>query len=106
MSKINWVYPLPANASIEQSVFGTIAILEVVKPSRALKVGTDGCCRGSPHNVRYPKEPLGTAVSLNVYAAELARGAHELDAMFTVNSPLKGWPLLLRLSKARQGAVG
>ena len=42
MSRINCVYPYAASASVEPSMFGTIAMFDVMNPSEAFKVATTG----------------------------------------------------------------
>lgn len=105
MSRMSWVYPLPAYASVEPFALGTIAIFDVTNPSRAFNVDTCGWFSPSGHSVRYPRAPSGTTVALNTYPPALLGGAHKLSAMLTVISPVNGCPLL-RLSKARHGAAG
>ncbi len=63
MSRINCVKPC-ANASVEPSIFGTIAIFDVMNPSYAFSVDTPGCVCPSAYNVRYPNVGLGTTVAL------------------------------------------
>src|ERR1700678_2833085 len=91
---------------MEPLVVGTIAMLEVMKPSRAFSVETVGWCSPSGHKVRKGMDPGGTTVALKMYAAAVLAGAHALPTTFTVFSPMKGGPLFWRVSSTRQGAIG
>ncbi len=51
---------------------GTKAMFEVMEPSFALSVETNGCMASCGQSVRKPSGPGGTTVALNTYA--LAEG--------------------------------
>src|ERR1041385_5175474 len=83
---------------------GTIARLEVIAPSMAFRVETNGCAEPCGHSVRKPRGPGGTTVAFTTYACADAIAPHAAADAFRSFSPLKGAePAGLRVSSTRQG---
>src|ERR1700678_2199470 len=91
MSRISCVSPA-ANVSVKPSLFPTIAMFDVTKPSYAFNVDTIGCSEPPAHSVRYRITPLGITGALNKYALAVPVEAHWLLTMLTVRSPMNGGP--------------
>ena len=93
-----------AYALIDPFVSGTIAMFEVMAPSKAFNVATVGCDNPCGHIVMYPSGPGGTTVALNTYACALAGAPHPLELTFTLMVPRNGGvPAGRRVSFARHG---
>src|ERR1035441_9800094 len=75
ISTTRWL-GLVKNALIHPLVAGTIAIFDVIAPSAALRLATNGCVVPRGHNVRYPRMPTGTTVTLSP-SAGAAAGSEE-----------------------------
>src|ERR1051326_1856293 len=83
---------------------GTIARLEVIAPSMAFRVETNGCAEPCGHSVRKPRGSGGTTVAFTTYACADARAPHKAADAFRSCSPLKrAAPVGLRVSSTRQG---
>ena len=87
---------------------GTIARLDVMAASMALRVETTGRVWLCGHRVRYPSAAAGTTVALKTYALLPEGAPHALPATSTSTSvpPVRAVPFpTFRVSSTRQGVV-
>src|SRR5450432_3829992 len=103
VAKILTAPPVPA---------GTIAALDLRRPSNELSRDTSG--RGCPlgQMAKYPRRPDGTTVTFNEYARAVTGTPQLLEGMTksrllppAIAGPPKG-PAALRVSATRQGVTG
>jgi hypothetical protein len=103
--KIDWKYyvtsgKLPDTEDAE--VVGTMAIFDVICPSKAFKVETNGWASPLGHKVKYPRSCGGTTVAFSTTACALAGIPQGLAVIFSLICP-ENAPVVSRVSTTRQG---
>ncbi len=84
---------------------GTIAMFEVIAPSNAFNVDTNGCGLPWGDNVRKPSVPCGTTVAFKRYDCADAGAGHPAAATFKSIPVIGGAPAGFRVSSTRQGLI-
>src|SRR5690349_13826444 len=87
---------------IDPFAAGTIARLEVIAPSPAFRVETNGLTAPCGHSVKKPRGPGGTTVAFSTYACAAAGAPQDAAATFRSIFPLNGCePAGFRVSSTR-----
>src|ERR1035437_4702989 len=94
-----------ANALIHPLLAGTIAMFDVIAPSSAFNVDTNGRACPCGHNVRNPIGPGGTTVAFVTCACALAGIPPPLPLTATSSEAMGADPAGFRVSTTRQGVT-
>src|SRR4051794_3900284 len=112
MSSTTWVVLLANTLTAPPDPAGTIAAVDLVRPSSELAVETTGCTCPVGHSVRNPSGPAGTTATLSEYACAVGGILHGPFGMIklravppAISGPPKG-PSGARVSTKRQGVTG
>src|SRR4051812_18962721 len=112
MSRTTWVVLLAKTLTAPPAPAGTIAAVDLVRPSSELAVETKGCTCPVGHSVRNPRGPAGTTATFSENACAVGGMLHGLIGIIklravppAISGPPKG-PAGSRVSTKRQGVTG